>query len=363
MFFVVPCRSLLPCIRAVAPFVLVALLIGGCAGKSAVTVQKGRLEQVETYSAEKSGDALLIWVEDSLVLETYQNGYDPERPHALTELSALLPSLAALATADEEVPALDRPASTVIEEWAASPAKAEITLSQLLHFTAGLKPDGIGRGEVPTFEDALSAPLVHSPGEGFRFGPTPIQVLGAMMERSPNEGLMKEHLFRPLGIPGGRWTVVGQEASVSPRASGLSARLFDGAHLKARELGRIGRMLLRGGRWDGETILEDTSPLTEPAPAAPGYGIGVWLNTALDSIPTHEWDAFRAQVPERLFLTPDEEKFIYDGASTELFVAAGRYNQRLYVFPSREMVVVRFGRADRTWSDRAFLRRLLSTDG
>jgi regulator of protease activity HflC (stomatin/prohibitin superfamily) len=40
-------------------------------------------------------------------------------------------------------------------------------------------------------------------------------------------------------------------------------------------------------------------------------------------------------------------------------MAAGRFNQRLYVIPSREMVVVRLGRANRTWSDPAFLARLL----
>jgi CubicO group peptidase (beta-lactamase class C family) len=53
------------------------------------------------------------------------------------------------------------------------------------------------------------------------------------------------------------------------------------------------------------------------------------------------------------------ERFIYDGAPGSLYMAAGRYNQRLYVMPSRQMVVVRTGRADLTWSDADFLARLL----
>jgi hypothetical protein len=50
---------------------------------------------------------------------------------------------------------------------------------------------------------------------------------------------------------------------------------------------------------------------------------------------------------------------IYHDGPNDLLMAAGLFNQRLYVIPSREMVVVRFGRADATWSDAEFLARLL----
>ena len=100
-------------------------------------------------------------------------------------------------------------------------------------------------------------------------------------------------------------------------------------------------------------------PLTDPIQASPGYGAGVWLNVPLDSIPPAQFERFWSHVPESILLTHDEKRLIYDGASSEMFMAAGRYNQRLYVLPSRRMVVVRLGRADRTWSDVAFLARLL----
>jgi multidrug efflux pump subunit AcrA (membrane-fusion protein) len=44
---------------------------------------------------------------------------------------------------------------------------------------------------------------------------------------------------------------------------------------------------------------------------------------------------------------------------SDLFMAAGLFNQRLYVLPSQDLVVVRLGRADRSWDDAAFLGRLL----
>ncbi|WP_232798143.1 hypothetical protein, partial [Salinibacter altiplanensis] len=73
----------------------------GCAGSGrSAQPQASRLEQARAYSAEKAGDALLVWKGGDLILENYQNGYDPEQPHILTEVSALFPTLTALTLAD-----------------------------------------------------------------------------------------------------------------------------------------------------------------------------------------------------------------------------------------------------------------------
>jgi CubicO group peptidase (beta-lactamase class C family) len=324
-----------------------------------VADRQTRLDRAAAYSAEKAGDALLVWIDGTRVLEAYQNGYPRGRPHALTEISLLLPVLALLAE-DGGKRALDTPVSAHLPEWSTAPEKADITLSELLHLTSGLQPRGVGEGEVPTFEEALAAPLVHPPGASFRFGPTAVQVLGAVLERVGGTGSMQHALFRPLDIPGGRWSAVTAGTASAPGGRGLTPRLFDGAHLTPRELGRIGRLLLNDGRWNGEPILENVDRLTEPTPASPGFGLGVWLNADLRSEePAGPGPSFRKRVPERILLPRGQDRLIYDGAPADLFMAAGRYNQRLYVLPSRRMVVVRLGRADRTWSDVAFLARLL----
>jgi len=338
----------------------------GCAGSGqSAQPEPSRLEQARAYSAEKAGDALLVWKEGDLILEAYQNGYDPEQPHILTEVSALFPALTALTLVDDSLLALDEPVARVVEGWRSSPQKSKITLSHLLHRTSGLKQYGVGQGTVPAYEEALTAPIIGGPGERFRFGYADVQALGAVFERTDaKRPMMKERLFLPLGIPGGRWLGASQDSegetsAVSPQAPPLSMRLYDGAHLTARHLGRIGRMLLRGGQWKGKAILENLAPLTEPTPASPGYGAGVWLNVPLGSIPQAQFERFWSQVPESILLAHDEKRLIYDGAPPQMYMAAGRYNQRLYVLPSKEMVIVRLGRADRTWSDAEFLTRLL----
>lgn len=337
------------------------MLVGGCAGtKQAATERQSRLELARAYSAETSGDALLVWIGGDLVLEDYPGGYDPEKPHILTEASVLLSGLMALAAVGDGLLALDEPASETITEWKSDPQKSQITVAELLRLTSGLEPGSYH--VVPTYERAIAAPLVHVPGEGFRYGPTAYQAFGAVMERKTGFGYLKRRILEPLGIPGGRWQPVDLAAAggLHPEAGGLMPQLLDGAHLTPGELGRVGRLLLQGGRWNGEVLIEDIGPLTQPTPASPAYGLGVWLNAETS---TSEGDgagaAFLKYVPERIMLPRGQKRLIYDGAPPDLYMAAGRYNQRLYVLPSENMVVVRLGRANQTWNDAEFLARLL----
>jgi len=334
-------------------------LIGGCASsKPASPSLDTRLEMARTYSAQIDGDALLIWIDGELVLEDYPSDYEPTEPHTLTEISAFFPTLVVLKASGNGQIALEDTVAKSLPEWRGHPQKSQITVRQLLHYTSGLRP---GDFDVPpTYEEAIKTPIDHEPGGVFRYGPIPTQVLGGLIERNlGSRAVTKEELFLPLDIPGGRWSTVAEPPS-KHSTRGLTPRLFDGARLKPRELLRIGRLLLQDGRWKGKQVIENVTPLTQPTPASPGFGLGVWLNAKVSlrdsSGPGGE---FRRQVPERIMLPRSQQRLIYDGAPSDLFMAAGRYNQRLYVIPSLEMVVVRLGRANRRWSDAEFLARLL----
>jgi CubicO group peptidase (beta-lactamase class C family) len=333
---------------------IVALLLGGCAGSKPANERPSRLEMARAYSVDKSGDALLVRVDGELVLEDYSNGYDPDQPHMLTEASTLLAGLVALAAVDDGLITLDEPVSETITEWKDDPEKSDITVSELLHLTSGLEANDYK--SVPTYDEAIAAPLVHSPGDAFRYGPTAYQVFGAMMDQKTDGGYLKRRILLPLGIPGGYWLTVNEPtADEVARGRGFTPRMMDGAQLTARQLERIGQLLLQNGRWEGETLIEDLRPLTQPSDAQPAYGMGVWRNAPMDSVGA----ALFKQLPESLMLPRTGDRFIYDGAPSDLFMAAGRYNQRLYIVPSKQMVVVRLGRANLTWSDAAFLARLL----
>ena len=104
----------------------------------------------------------------------------------------------------------------------------------------------------------------------------------------------------------------------------------------------MGRLFLYDGRWNGERVLPTglLGSLTAPTLASLGYGLTVWLNASVNPS-----SSFVEHAPSSL--QPDgPDGMIYDDGPGDLFMATGLFNQRLYVIPSRETVVVRFGRPD-----------------
>lgn len=101
----------------------------------------------------------------------------------------------------------------------------------------------------------------------------------------------------------------------------------------ARDAARFGLLILNGGVWDGQTILEDeeylqamTSPSQELNPA---YGYLWWLNGQSKIVPPG------IAIPLAVELSPN--------APADLFAALGKNGQMIDVVPSLDLVVVRMG--------------------
>ena len=324
-------------------------LLTGCSTEGAVTSSErppDRYALASDYSAAHAGDALIVWERGERVVETAHNGFDLDDPHMLASGTKMFAGVAALAAIADGTLSPDARVAETLTAWQDDPQKSQVTLRHLLHLTSGLATDV---GEAPSFSEALGTPLVDAPGTTFRYGPTAFQVFGALLEEihSGDDPLAyyQRRLFDPLGIAAPGWA----------RVDGTDPQLAGGGRMTAHDWLRFGRMLLNGGTWNGEPILppEQMAMLTTPTEASPGYGWGVWLNATVDPD-----DPFFEHTPSSL--QPDGPNgMIYNDGPSDLYMAAGLFNQRLYVIPSREMVVVRFGRADAEWNDAEFLARLL----
>ncbi|TYP94753.1 CubicO group peptidase, beta-lactamase class C family [Fodinibius salinus] len=332
------------------------LFINCTTSKEIRTIDNNSLELAKEYSENKSGEALLVWADGDLILEDYHNNTSPEKRYALAEVSTLFSGLIALAARDDGLLKLDEPVSATITEWQHDPYKSSITISQLLHLTSGITPGSYK--SMPPVKKVLKRPLIQPPGQEFRYGPIPFQVFGLVIHEKGVSNYLKDRILNPIGIEGGYWKI-DQEVFTSETNSYTIPRFFDGSSLTAEELGRVGKLLLNQGKWKGKTIINDISPLTQPSPASPGYGLGVWLNK---NIKTKSDSSFISNLPDNIMLLrgTNKKKFIYDKAPSDLYMAAGRLNQRLYIIPSKDIVIVRLGGADLRWSDAKFLARLLN---
>jgi CubicO group peptidase (beta-lactamase class C family) len=299
------------------------------------------------YAADKSGDALIIYEGGAIVRAEGQNGFDLDAPHFLASGTKSFAGVMAWAAAADGLLDLDAPVAAVVPAWADDEAKADITLYELLTLTSGLDPGAVG--QAPRYADALTYDLVHPPGAGFRYGPGAFQAFGGVMtevlEGEAPTAYLQRRILAPIGASVDRWNRIDGDA-----------QLAGGAHMTAHDWLRFGRLVLQDGTWEGQRVLPSGlhDALLQAPDAAPAYGLTFWLNTPVP--PNHSFLDFSPADSD------GAAGFIYADGPGDILMAAGLFNQRLYVIPSRDMVIVRFGRADPSWNDAEFLARVLDEE-
>jgi CubicO group peptidase (beta-lactamase class C family) len=107
-----------------------------------------------------------------------------------------------------------------------------------------------------------------------------------------------------------------------------------GLQLSARDCARFGLVSLANGSWNGDDILLDKdywkASISTSQPLNPAYGYLWWLNGKSG----YRWPG--ANPP----LNPGP---LIPAAPQDLFAAMGASDNRIYVIPSRNLVVVRLG--------------------
>lgn len=290
------------------------------------TQQSSPLERAARYSAERDGDAVLVYRHDSLVVEDYQNGYDGREPHGLASgTKAFACALVALAQSDGLF-RLDQPLSLYLADFRGDPVRAGITLRQMLSLTSGIQPDIDSPDDV---HRATRLPLETVPGQRFAYGGAAFHVLDALLNARLGGGDALAYLNRRVLVPAGISAQWVRDASGHPN-------LASGAVLKARDWGRFGLLLLHRGAWNGRQLLPaaSVSECMRGSDANPWFGLGLWLNAREPSRPPAA-GVTRVGLTDRRLYAPD--------LPADIAVAAGTAGQRLYVLPTQGLVIVRFG--------------------
>ena len=134
--------------------------------------------------------------------------------------------------------------------------------------------------------------------------------------------------------------------------------MSSGAQMTARQLLAVGRLLGKRGVWRGRHLVagDKLGLLVRGTEANPAYGATFWLNSNAAKA-----DAVEIDVEKTLGLGDFDgwaTACLSKSAPPDLFVMLGSWNQRVYVSPSLDLVVVRQGGGNE-FSDAEFLARLL----
>ena len=101
----------------------------------------------------------------------------------------------------------------------------------------------------------------------------------------------------------------------------------------ARSMARFGLLMLNKGNWNGTSILGDTDYFNHQINTSQNinlsYGYLTWLNGKNTYM-----------VPTSQFVLPG---YLIPNAPADMYAALGKYDQKIYVVPSQQLVVIRMG--------------------
>ncbi len=322
-----------------------ALVLPGC-GPS--TAGNG----INTAAAERlGGEGYGIWQGGR-----WTGGRDPSRRMASLSITKSLAALAVVRAAGEGWIELDRQLGDSFPEWRSDPGKRRVTVRMLVNQSAGFS-SGVAqlyRGPIrDKGKAAIALPLVDPPGERFRYGPASSEILAELLRRKLRDrGTTSEEFLRNLmervGISSPDWR----------KDLAGNFYLSTGAQFSVRELGKLGHVVaqLANGKDTAGLRAEVFRDLAAPRTANPMVGAGIWWNRN-----AVKPGAFSIE-PERNIDDVRPPSFwsracLATGLDSGWLAIIGSGGKRVYVLPSRELVVARLDRSN-GWNDAAFLRAI-----
>jgi len=309
------------------------------------------LRKAAEYVATRKSRALLIKQNGRIVHESYPNAGRKDEPYRIFSGTKGFWGLAAMAAIEDGLMHLDEKVADSLPEWKNDKKKSEITLQQLLHFTGGLErclqlhEEGLKDRNLL----ALKRPLIAAPGKSFIYGPSQLQVFHEVLKRklkqSPTHYLEKQ-VLKPLGLGPQRYL---------PDAAG-NPLLAAGFIMTARQWAKMGDLLLE----QGGTVLNPSTfdTLRQGSKANPAYSFGFWNNRAASKAEARVID-----IEDQLERDWDRQSWtnvcLCKDAPPDMIACIGSSYQRLYVIPSRGLVIVRMGQ-NAHFSDGDFIRLILA---
>lgn len=331
--------------------ILVALLVfcGNWAARAA-DLNPASIQAAAAYSSARSGGGLLV-VQHGKTL--YSSG--EKSAHKIYSGTKGFWILTALAAEQEGIIDLDARVADTIPEWQADARKSRVTVRQLLSFTSGLEPlFGLHNNDFADRNSAaIRASMVAEPGARFIYGPAALQVFDEYLKRklasrgtTPTKYLEKK-VLRPMGLGSQRYLADTQGNPL----------LASGMLLSTSQWAKEGNLILNGGKPVVSAGL--LAQCFRGSGANRCFGMGFWNNV---NAPGGREVDVENMLNRKWFEQDWSNACLCRDAPSDLVAAIGSGNQRLYVVPSMELIVVRFGNFGQ-FSDGTFLRMLFGRSG
>ena len=312
----------------------------------------------DTKSSIKTDSALIIY-KGFIIYEKYANGYDVNRRHAAWSMSkSILNTLTGIAINKKKLQ-LNHSICLYFKEKAQDPNFCKITVNSLLNWTSGIhwKEDyeksetpsassviqvlyGDGRANMAKF--VMNHKLEAPPDTFWRYSSGDSLLLSALLKKvfSPDDNFLWTEIFDVLGMHSPVFEKDGTGVIVA------SSYLYS----TPRDLAKWAYLYLKNGEWEDKQLFQKNwiaSSLQVPQAfknktvdrdEGDVGGASFWLNKA---------------VPEQNIAQP------WPSAPADTFATEGHWGQNIFIIPSWDAIVLRFGNDRKESMDKnEFLKRV-----
>ena len=288
--------------------------------------------------------AVVIIQDGKLISEKYAPGFDADSKMLGWSMAKSMTSAMIGILVKEGKLKMDQPAP--VDEWSdPKDSRHEIKLEHLLQQTSGLdfvekygRPSEVitmlfSKGNMAAY--AAGRKSKSKPGIVFNYTSGNTNILQGIIRKTVGESgyhaFPYNALFHKIGM---------KSAVLETDAAGN----FVGSsyiYATARDYAKFGLLYLNDGVWKNERILPEgwvkQTCIPAQAEEQKQYGFQFWLN-GIDK--------------------KDKSKRVYDGVPADMFYADGYGGQRIFIIPSKKLVIVRMGL--RLFDDKTFLRQVVS---
>jgi CubicO group peptidase (beta-lactamase class C family) len=309
-----------------------------------VIVKNGKLvfeEYFEGYAFSYSGPWSSV-----LNFRGKRTDFGIDTPHNLASVTKSFTSaLVGIAIDRGYIPGVDEQLRSYFPDYSylSNEQKDRITLEHLLTMTSGLKwnelelwlgdmnHDLIQLFLVPDpLTYVLAKPVVTDPGTAWYYNGGGVNVLGEVIREATGmrmDDFAERYLFGPLGIAEYEWD------HIKPDMIHASGNL----KLRPRDMAKFGTLYLNGGTWRGQQIIsqEWVEKSTKAAVSIPWESLAGILGEEYADLPETHGDRYGY-----LWWL---KTYHVNSQSVDTYFASGWGGQRIFVFPSLDMVVVLTG--------------------
>jgi CubicO group peptidase (beta-lactamase class C family) len=271
------------------------------------------------YLELKHSKSFLILVNGRIVMENYFNGHTATSPWYWASAGKTLTSTVTGIAQQEGLLNINNKVSDYLGTgWTSAPLAKEnlITCKNLLSMNSGLN-DALGDNV-----DPANLQYVADAGTRWAYHNVYVKLQDVVSQASGQTWVnyFNTKLRDKLGMIGGAWINSGDGLSVYWSTS--------------RNMARFGLMALNKGKWNGNEIVNETYFNAATATSQNinlSYGYLWWLNGKSSyHLPQSQLQFSGSVIPS---------------GPTDMFMALGKNDQKIYVIPSKKMVVIRMGEA------------------